>query len=78
MQLKKVMEEYETSKADVKDTTKKLHDTNKARHEIEIKLLEEINTSKEMRETIRNKDEKMAEKDRHIDDLDKKALEMNR
>lgn len=78
VQLNKTVTTLETTKKDLKDTTNKLHDTNKARHDTEIKLLEEIGTAKEMRDNLRTKDERIAEKERQIDDLDKKALDMTR
>lgn len=63
---------------DLKDTVKKLHETDKNRHDTEIRLLEEINKSKELSETVKTKDDSVLIKERQIEEMDKKNLDLMR
>ena len=58
----KVMELYEICQRDLDDTTEKLHQTNKVRHETEIKLGEEIQKTKGLQEVVKLKDESLTKK----------------
>ena len=57
---------------------KKLHDTDKARHDTEIRLLEEINKTKDLSETVKTKDDSVLVKERQIEEMDKKNLDLQR
>lgn len=64
-----------TQKQQLEDTVEKLHQTNKSRHDTEIKLGEEIEKVSLANETIARKDELLKSKIQEIDDLDKKLID---
>lgn len=65
-----------TQKKDLEDTVEKLHNTNKSRHETEIKLGEEMEKVKLANESIASKEELLKIKTQENDDLDKKVLDL--
>lgn len=74
----KVMEQYENSQADLNDVTSKLHITNKARHENEVMLAEEIEKCKGLQEMIKIKEESLASRANEIEALDKAQIDLTR
>ena len=62
----------------MKDTIEKLHATNKARHQTEIKLFEENEKCKRLVESIRTKDELLTKKNIELDDFEKRYLDQVR
>ena len=69
---KKTQEMLDTAKKDLADTVNKLHATDKARHETEIKLLEEIDKGKTQGEALKAKEDDLRQKKFEFDDLDKR------
>ena len=78
MNHEKVTDALENATKDLADTSKKLHLTNKVRHETEYKLAEEIEKSKGLQEVIRLKDETLNRKTQEIEDQDKRVIDLER
>lgn len=74
----KVEGQYQESAADLKDTTEKLHITNKVRHETEIKLGEEIEKCKGLQDVVKIKEETLNKRASEIEELDKKVIDLER
>lgn len=74
----KNLELYNTCSLDLDDVTEKLHATNKVRHETEIKLGEEIEITKSLRDIVKLKDDTITKKSAEIEELDKKNTELER
>lgn len=53
----KLLENKNNIKSDYDDTVKKLHDMNKARHDLETKLSDEIERNRSLIDVVRLKDE---------------------
>lgn len=67
----KVIEQLETASSDLTDTVEKLHITNKARHENEVKLAEEIDKVRGLVEVVKLKEETVLKKAGEVEELDK-------
>jgi len=67
----KVMEQYENAAKDLTDTVEKLHITNKVRHDLEIKLGEEVEKSRGLQDIVKLKEESLGKRANEIEDLDK-------
>lgn len=74
----KVEGQYQEAAADLKDTTEKLHITNKVRHETEIKLGEEIEKCKGLQDVVKIKEETLNKRASEIEELDKKVIDLER
>ena len=55
-----------------------LHQTNKVRHETEIKLAEEIEKTRSLQDLVKLKDEALGKKGGELEEQDKKVLELER
>jgi len=78
IQHEKVGELCENQKKDLEDAINKLHITNKARHEMEVKYFDETEKVKNLTEIIRDKDDQISKKNTELDELDKKSIELER
>ena len=65
------MEQYENAAKDLTDTVEKLHITNKVRHDLEIKLGEEVEKSRGLQDIVKLKEESLGKRANEIEDLDK-------
>ena len=74
----KVTEQRDTAVKDLKDTNDKLHITNKVRHETEVKLAEELENSKQLKEVLKLNNETLSRKTAEQDDLDKRLIDLQR
>jgi chromosome segregation ATPase len=74
----KVAEQKDTATKDLKDTNEKLHVTNKVRHETEIKLAEEVENGKQLKEVLKLNGETLSRKSAEMDDLDKRLIDLQR
>jgi len=74
----KVAEQKDTATKDLKDTNEKLHVTNKVRHETEIKLAEEVENGKQLKEILKLNNETLSRKSAEMDDLDKRLIDLQR
>lgn len=68
----------DTAQKDLADTATKLHATDKARHETEMRWLEEKDQGGQLSQTIKDKDDQLLHKTRELEDLDKKHMELVR
>lgn len=78
VQQEKTLDQMLTQKKDLEDTVEKLHNTNKSRHDTEIKLGEEMEKVMLGNESIARKDELFKVKLQEIDDLDKKVTDLQK
>ena len=78
VQQEKTLDQMLTQKKDLEDTVEKLHNTNKSRHDTEIKLGEEMEKTMLGNESIARKDELLKSKIQEIDDLDKKVIDLQK
>ena len=78
IQHEKVSEQYKNAKKDLDDSIDKLHITNQRRHEIEIKLYEESEKTKHLKEVIKEKEEILYKRVSELEILDKKVIELER
>ena len=74
----KMEEQLTTTRADHEDVVDKLHKMNKARHDLEIKLQDEIDRNRSMAEVVTLKDETLEKRAAEIEELDKKVIELER
>lgn len=52
--------------------------TNKVRHETEIKLAEEVDSGKQMKEILKLNNDTLSRKTAEMDDLDKRLIDLQR
>ena len=71
-------EQLTTTRADHDDVVDKLHKMNKARHDLEIKLQDEIDRNRSMAEVVTLKDETLEKRAAEIEELDKKVIDLER
>ena len=60
------------------DTVQKLHHMNKARHDLETKMTEEIERNRSLQDIIRIKEENLLKQQGEIEDLDRKCIDLER
>ena len=60
------------------DSVEKLHKMNKARHDLETKLTDEIEKNRALVETNKRKEESILSKQNEIEDMDKKIIDLER
>ena len=78
VQQEKTLDQMLTQKKDLEDTVEKLHNTNKSRHDTEIKLGEEMEKVMLGNESIARKDELFKVKLQEIEDQDKKVTDLQK
>ena len=64
----KMEEQLTTTRADHEDVVDKLHKMNKARHDLEIKLQDEIERNRSMAEVVNLKDETLEKRTAEIEE----------
>lgn len=74
----KMEEQTKSVKSDYEDVVDKLHKMNKARHDLETKLSDEIERNKSLLEVVKLKDETLNKRTREIEELDKKLIDLER
>ena len=74
----KMEDQLNTTRADHEDVVDKLHKMNKARHDLEIKLQDEIERNRSMAEVVNLKDETLEKRAAEIEELDKKVIDLER
>jgi DNA-binding PadR family transcriptional regulator len=62
----------------LKDTIEKLHSTNKARHDLEVRLYEENDKGKRLLDSLKQKEELLSKKQNEMEEFEKKYLDANR
>lgn len=60
------------------ETVEKLHKMNKARHDLETKMTDEIERNRSLQDIIRLKEEAIQRMQGEMEDLDKKAIDLER
>jgi len=73
IELDKMSEYYKNCKSDLDETVERLHQTNRVRHELEIRLQGERDANEELRKTLDNKILIIDERERQIDLLEQKC-----
>lgn len=76
--LDKTNDQLLTCQKDLTDTVSKLHTTNKARHETEIRLGEAMEQQKIDKEALKLKDEMISRKNNDSEEYDKRIVELMR
>ena len=74
----KMEEQLNTTREDHEDAVDKLHKMNKARHDLEIKLQDEIERNKNLAEVVSLRDETLEKRAQEIEELDKKVIDLER
>ena len=74
----KMEEQLNTTREDHEDVVDKLHKMNKARHDLEIKLQDEIERNKNLAEVVSLRDETLEKRATEIEELDKKVIDLER
>ena len=74
----KMEEQLNTTREDHEDVVDKLHKMNKARHDLEIKLQDEIERNKSLAEVVSLRDETLERRAGEIEELDKKVIDLER
>lgn len=74
----KMEEQLNTTREDHEDVVDKLHKMNKARHDLEIKLQDEIERNKNLAEVVSIRDETLEKRAQEIEELDKKVIDLER
>jgi chromosome segregation ATPase len=74
----KMEEQLNTTREDHEDVVDKLHKMNKARHDLEIKLQDEIERNKSLAEVVSLRDETLEKRAQEIEELDKKVIDLER
>lgn len=78
IQHEKVAELKEAAMKDLKDATDKMHQINKARHETEIKLAEQIEETKVINGSLKLNHEVIIRKDQEYSDLEKQCHDLRK
>lgn len=73
IEVEKYTEYYNQAKRDLDEAIEKLHQTNRVRHEVELKLQMEQDTCEELRMTIKEKTRNINERDQKIQWLEDKC-----
>ncbi len=60
------------------NTVDKLHKMNKARHDLETKLTDEIERNRSLQDIVRLKEESIIKRQQDLEDLDRKIIELER
>jgi hypothetical protein len=60
------------------DTVDKLHKMNKARHDLEFKLTDEIERNRSLQDIVRLKEEAIIKRQQELEDMDRKIIEFER
>ena len=66
------------TREDYDDTVDKLHKMNKARHDLETKLTEEIEKNRSLVDIVRLKEGSIARKAVELEEMDKRVIELER
>ena len=74
----KIQASLELTKKDYDETVEKLHKMNKARHDLETKLLDEIERNRSLQELIKMKEDTIQKRSQELEKVDKKGLDLER
>jgi len=74
----KLVETKNSIKVDYDDVVEKLHQMNKARHELETKLSDEIERNRSLAEVVRLKEDTLQKRSVEIEEQDKKIIDLER
>lgn len=74
----KLQEQHKLLQTTYDDTVDKLHQINKARHDLETKLTDEIERNRSLQDIIRLKEEQVIKRQHEIEDADRKIVELER
>ena len=66
------------TKKDYDETVDKLHKMNKARHDLETKLLDEIEKNRSLGELIKLKEDTIMKRSQELEEVDKKSIDFER
>eukprot|EP00352_Strombidinopsis_acuminata_P000161 CAMPEP_0176341944 /NCGR_PEP_ID=MMETSP0126-20121128/2781_1 /TAXON_ID=141414 ORGANISM="Strombidinopsis acuminatum, Strain SPMC142" /NCGR_SAMPLE_ID=MMETSP0126 /ASSEMBLY_ACC=CAM_ASM_000229 /LENGTH=91 /DNA_ID=CAMNT_0017687061 /DNA_START=238 /DNA_END=513 /DNA_ORIENTATION=+ len=69
---------YKETKKEYESVVEKLHQMNKARHDLETRLSDEIDRNKSLIDIISMKDETLNRKGQEIEDLDRRIIDLER
>ena len=74
----KIQASLELTKKDYDETVDKLHKMNKARHDLETKLLDEIEKNRSLGELIKLKEDTIMKRSQELEEVDKKSIDFER
>ena len=74
----KLDEQHRNLQATYDETVDKLHRMNKARHDLETKLTDEIERNRSLQDIVRLKEEAIIKRQQEIEDLDRRVIEVER
>jgi len=74
----KVEDVLEQTRKECDDAVDKLHKTNKARHDLETKLHDEIERNRSLQEVVQLKEETLEKRSAEIEELDKKVMDLEK
>lgn len=74
----KLLENKNNIKSDYDDVVQKLHQMNKARHDLETKLSDEIERNRSLSEVVKLKEDTLLKRSSEIEELDKKLIDLER
>ena len=74
----KIQASLELTKKDYDETVEKLHKMNKARHDLETKLLDEIEKNRSLGELIKLKEDTIMKRSQELEEVDKKSIDFER
>lgn len=60
------------------DTVEKLHKMNKARHDLETKLTDEIERNRSLQDIVRLKEESIVKRQQELEEMDRKVIDLER
>lgn len=74
----KIQEQVAALQITYDDTVDKLHKMNKARHDLETKLTDEIERNRSLQDIVRLKEESIIKRQQDLEDLDRKIIDLER
>ena len=60
------------------ETCDKLHKINKARHDLETKLTDEVERNRSLTDIVRLKEESIIKRQQELEDMDRKVIDLER
>lgn len=60
------------------ETCDKLHKMNKARHDLETKLTDEVERNRSLTDIVRLKEESIIKRQQELEDMDRKVIDLER
>lgn len=74
----KLLEQFSNVQTTYDDTVDKLHKMNKARHDLETKMTDEIERNRALQDIVRLKEDIIMKRQNEIEDLDRRVIDLER